>query len=382
MEMRTDDNFSEALREKTLGADITPPEYLWSGIRHGMARRKRAIAAISACCSCLVALLSAYGIYSIYTNGTVQTGHGTERKQFMIAAAVPGIISEKTGTFPRDINIIRAGRHADMDNMPVTHNEMTATDTDDPAQPPSPQKTDTRQITENTWTDSHDVEVQVTGKKKKNAGTGDDDGKSRNQFKIGASVSPAAIQYSAANPAIPQAMLHSYAAALSKNEIELEHSIPVSYGLSFSYDFTNRWSIYAGIDYTLYRSSNSTDDMELLQKLHYISIPIGLNFKIVESRIVDFYITAGGSVDKCVSGNVKYTRPRQNGGSETTDLRIKGIEGSLRAGVGLMLKIAPHTAIFAEPVYIRYFNGNTSITSYRTAHENGFNVSVGLRFNI
>ena len=92
MEMRTDDNFSEALREKTLGADITPPEYLWSGIRHGMARRKRAIAAISACCSCLVALLSAYGIYSIYTNGTVQTGHGTERKQFMIAAAVPGNI--------------------------------------------------------------------------------------------------------------------------------------------------------------------------------------------------------------------------------------------------------------------------------------------------
>lgn len=363
--MDTADRFSEALRNKAGRLEIAPPEDTLEGIHKNMAVRRNLLRAASACC-CLAVIAAGAGIYALSSKDrdTIQRIHTDYGR---IAAAIS---VERPAVFPGNIGTsIRAEKEEKREthekNNGHRHVKQDYTD--------GTQKTTRREPVQNDFP-SYEYETfpAATPLPERRHG----------EIMLQASVSPGTVQYSPAGQAISPSTLNASGAAMSKNDIELEHSIPVSYGISITYGISKRWNVSAGIDYTLYKSQGTSAKGSLSQKLHYISIPVGASFDIYENDFFNFYITAGASLDKCVSGNVKYTFTDRagNSGNKTVILDTGGIQGSFRAGAGMMFKIAPHMSVFAEPMYVRYFNGKNAIGSYRTAHVNGFNVSVGLRF--
>ena len=108
-----------------------------------------------------------------------------------------------------------------------------------------------------------------------------------------------------------------------------------------------------------------------------------VSFTIFDSRYFSFYALAGGSVEKCVAGNVSTSLV---GGLEDAASNMK--EGlaehpwmfSVAAGVGAQFNITDRSGIFAEP-RIAYVFDTAEDMLLRKNNSPQFNLSVGVRFS-
>ena len=93
------------------------------------------------------------------------------------------------------------------------------------------------------------------------------------------------------------------------------------------------------MNYTLLTSdirSGSKSYVEETQKLHYIGIPLKLHRSIWKNNWLSVYASAGGVMEKCVSGNLE-TVTVTNGGnrtSENTSLDVDPLQWSVTAAAG------------------------------------------------
>ena len=93
------------------------------------------------------------------------------------------------------------------------------------------------------------------------------------------------------------------------------YGIPLSFGAGVKIDFTDRWSLGVGLNYTLltrrfygsYTRINEQGSIEMNMQTdirnsqNYVGIPVNAFYNIVNSRHLNFYTYAGGTVEKCVS---------------------------------------------------------------------------------
>lgn len=198
------------------------------------------------------------------------------------------------------------------------------------------------------------------------------------RFNISAAVSPSTVSGGSSKGVYPHKLFSS---TYLKNEFEMTHSIPVSYGISFSYDINRYLSIGSGISYTYYRSRYDAGNEAIRQTLHYLSVPVNIYFNILDSRWLRLYAVGGASVDKCISGDISYNMRKDGGKQLNKDIMEDKFQFSANIGAGLMVKATEYMALFAEPQYVHYFNMGSTIQSYRTKYIDGFTVSVGLRFS-
>lgn len=201
----------------------------------------------------------------------------------------------------------------------------------------------------------------------------------RGDLTAGLYCSPGSGPGSSTGSNSPMSIFEGFSAANQAPLLKMSHSVPVTYGVSFGYDFSRRWGVTAGIGYTLYKSSYGKGGITMSQKLHYISVPVNLRFNIVGGKVLSLYALAGGSFDKCVDGSISYNP--DNTTPVTRRIGVSSLEYSVNAGAGLMVRFLPFAALYAEPMYTHYFNAPVKISSYRTDSPDAFTISVGLRFN-
>lgn len=95
--------------------------------------------------------------------------------------------------------------------------------------------------------------------------------------------------------------------ALSKENknFEMQHKQPLSVGLKISKGLTSNLSLETGLVYT-YLSSKITSasifDIYETQTFHYLGIPISLNYTFYKLGKADLYLSAGGMIQKDISG--------------------------------------------------------------------------------
>ncbi|GHV39909.1 hypothetical protein FACS1894179_05570 [Bacteroidia bacterium] len=95
--------------------------------------------------------------------------------------------------------------------------------------------------------------------------------------------------------------------ALNKEnkEFKMVHRQPVSFGLKVSKGLTSNLSLETGIVYT-YLSSKITSpsifDIYETQTFHYLGIPVSLNYTFYKLGKADLYLSAGGMIQKDISG--------------------------------------------------------------------------------
>lgn len=148
------------------------------------------------------------------------------------------------------------------------------------------------------------------------------------------------------------------------------HHLPLSFGLSFRKEFAYGLSLDCGLNYTLLRSEVRLpySSEEVGQTLHFIGVPLRLNWQFVERGPFSAYLGGGGMVEKCVAARL---------GSESVG--EKALQWSLAAAVGAQYRLGNHVALYFEPELSCYLT-DTELRTSRTDTSPTLTLRLGMRF--
>ena len=154
-----------------------------------------------------------------------------------------------------------------------------------------------------------------------------------------------------------------------------DHEAPVSVGLSARFFLTDRLALSTGINYTRYSSVRDRyfhathDHQKDRQNVHYLGIPLRLDWMIVNRKHFNLYLGAGGQVDKCIYAKV--------GGEQ---LHEKEFLFSVGGTLGLQVNIIPMVGLYFEPDF-SYSLNEGSIKTFRSREPFMVTARAGLRFS-
>ena len=152
------------------------------------------------------------------------------------------------------------------------------------------------------------------------------------------------------------------------------HDVPVSFGVSARFFLTGRLTFNTGLNYTRYSSTreryyHSGRSERDRQNVHYLGIPLRLDWMIVNRKHFNLYLGAGGQVDKCIYAKV--------GGEK---LHEKEFLFSVGGTLGLQVNFIPMVGLYFEPDF-SYSLNEGSIKTFRSREPFMVTARAGLRFS-
>lgn len=188
----------------------------------------------------------------------------------------------------------------------------------------------------------------------------------------------------------PGAFSNNYSQIIQNNlgrevHSHIKHKMPVNAALLIRIPVAKRWAVESGLSYT-YLSSDlqSGSDFSYCdteQRLHFLGIPVKVNYQFFDSRWISLYVSAGGMVEMCVSGK-QNMHCVVNGVSTADESRKVGRDvwqSSLSAAVGAQINVLRKMSVFVEPGMVYYFDNSSSLETLRSEHPLGFNMQFGVR---
>ena len=168
---------------------------------------------------------------------------------------------------------------------------------------------------------------------------------------------------------------------------EVKHRMPINVVASVKWHFADDWALESGVSYTYLQSelhSGSHLYWEDTQKLHYVGIPLKVHRAIWGNSRMSLYASAGGMVEKCVSGTMEsvYVTSQTDRERETTSIDEHPFQWSVSAAVGAQVNLLSSLSLFVEPGVAYYFDDNSHLETIRKEHPFNFNLQFGLRFDL
>lgn len=168
-------------------------------------------------------------------------------------------------------------------------------------------------------------------------------------------------------------------------EARIRHKIPVTFGLSVYYNLGKRWGIGTGVNYTklmseLHSGSNS-NYIKGDQSVHYIGIPVQVNYNVIQKGRFTGYVTGGVLAEKAIAGKLKTQYIVDNEVQDTQEERldIKPVQVSVNSAVGLQVKIIDKIGIYAEPGIGYHFKNDSQLNTIYKEKPLNFNMKFGIR---
>ena len=166
---------------------------------------------------------------------------------------------------------------------------------------------------------------------------------------------------------------------LANHEERQKFYQPISFGLSVNFPISSEFSISTGVVYTRLRSDFTSIANSLVterqQTLHYIGIPLTVQYNVWQWRGLNIYATAGGQADFNVKAQVTTE------GIETK-LEKDDLQWSVNAAAGVQYNFIPQLGIYVEPGIKHYFDNGSHIRNYFKHHPTNFNLQIGVRLNL
>jgi hypothetical protein len=166
---------------------------------------------------------------------------------------------------------------------------------------------------------------------------------------------------------------------LANHEERQKFYQPISFGLSVNIPISSGFSISSGVVYTRLRSDFTSIANSLVyerqQTLHYVGIPLTVQYNVWQWHGLNVYAAAGGQADFNVSACVTTE------GTETK-LEKDDVQWSVNAAVGVQYNFIPQLGIYVEPGIKHYFDNGSHIQNFFKHSPTNFNLQVGLRLNI
>lgn len=175
-------------------------------------------------------------------------------------------------------------------------------------------------------------------------------------------------------------LLASYKAIQRKQQGNAKHHAPVSVGLQVAFGIAPRLSLSTGLVYT--RTSSDfypyapSSSYNVHQVLHYVGIPVGLNYEFWQSGGFHAYVMAGAEADY----NVKNDTEEE--GVKKEDAKRDRVQFSGKASLGAQYDITPKVGLYIEPGAKYYFDNGSHVENTFKDKKLNFNLQFGLRFNL
>lgn len=175
-------------------------------------------------------------------------------------------------------------------------------------------------------------------------------------------------------------MAAAYKALQKSPQGKAKHHAPVSVGMQFAFGVAPRLSLSTGVVYT--RTSSDfypyapNNDYNVHQVLHYVGIPVGLNYELWRSGGFHAYVMAGAEA----AYNVK--NDTDEDGTKKQDAKRDRVQFSGKASLGAQYDISPNVGLYIEPGAKYYFDNGSDIENTFKDKKLNFNLQFGLRFNL
>lgn len=175
-------------------------------------------------------------------------------------------------------------------------------------------------------------------------------------------------------------LLASYKAIQRNQQGNAKHHAPVSVGLQVAFGIAPRLSLSTGMVYT--RTSSDFypyapgSSYNVHQVLHYVGIPVGLNYEFWQSGGFHAYVMAGAEADY----NVKNDTEEE--GVKKEDAKRDRVQLSGKASLGAQYDITPKVGLYIEPGAKYYFDNGSHVENTFKDKKLNFNLQFGLRFNL
>ncbi len=169
---------------------------------------------------------------------------------------------------------------------------------------------------------------------------------------------------------------------------DTRHYQPVRFALSLAWEFAPSLSLVSGLGYSCLISdmSSGTRDSryDIRQGLHYVGVPLSLNWSLRLAPRLDFYLSAGGMVEKCVYGQsvTSYIIDSRRQGQESSRIAVKPLQWSAKASAGLVWRFNSMVGAFIEPGLVRYFDNGSPVETLYSEKPLNFDLTLGLRFSL
>lgn len=175
-------------------------------------------------------------------------------------------------------------------------------------------------------------------------------------------------------------MAAAYKALQKSPQGKAKHHAPVSVGMQIAFGVAPRLSLSTGVVYT--RTSSDfypyapNNDYNVHQVLHYVGIPVGLNYELWRSGGFHAYVMAGAEA----AYNVK--NDTDEDGTRKQDAKRDKVQFSGKASLGAQYDISPSVGLYIEPGAKYYFDNGSDIENAFKDKKLNFNLQFGLRFNL
>lgn len=175
-------------------------------------------------------------------------------------------------------------------------------------------------------------------------------------------------------------MAAAYKALQKSPQGKAKHHAPVSVGMQIAFGVAPRLSLSTGVVYT--RTSSDfypyapNNDYNVHQVLHYVGIPVGLNYELWRSGGFHAYVMAGAEA----AYNVK--NDTDEDGTRKQDAKRDRVQFSGKASLGAQYDISPNVGLYIEPGAKYYFDNGSDIENTFKDKKLNFNLQFGLRLNL
>ena len=177
-----------------------------------------------------------------------------------------------------------------------------------------------------------------------------------------------------------------FLAESNPRDVRYDHSRPIKVGLSVKYNIDNHWSLSSGLTYSYLRSSFDYSEGKAfgsgVQKLHYVGLPLAASYNVVSAKKLKVYLTAGGEMQKLVSGKATMDGVNIPEEDKKHDIKEGGMQWSLNAAIGAEYNFVDNFGIYIEPGVSHYIDNHSSVENFYKHKPTNFSLNVGLRLSI
>ena len=174
--------------------------------------------------------------------------------------------------------------------------------------------------------------------------------------------------------------------SFSEVNTERRYYQPVSVALTVSYEASSRLSLRSGLNYSALVSSLSSGSEQALyrttQVLHYLGLPLDLNYTLFSSGKISCYAGVGAMVQKAVAGSSATSFYKNSSLVEKTVQSVveKQLQWSAGAFAGLSYELGGRAALQLECGTSYHFDNGSFVESIYKTKPLGLNVSLGVNF--
>ncbi len=159
---------------------------------------------------------------------------------------------------------------------------------------------------------------------------------------------------------------------------DFKHSMPLRFGLDFGFSLTDRLSLSTGLIYSHLKSDFSRINSTFVdgrQMLHYLGIPVFVQYDIIAKNKFRLYASLGGEFNYNLKTKQVYKTLSDNIEQNFID---HSPVWSIGAKAGVAYNLFKGVELYAEPEVSHYMS-NSKVQSYWLDNDIVFSVNIGLR---